>query len=74
MRGARGVERHLWGAAPSGRTGRQAASNYFGTYRKYMRKFGVLIQFCLADLIRDVKFLATLPDKKQKAYGQRVNR
>jgi transposase len=46
--------------------------DYFGAYRKYMRKFGVLAQFCLAHLIRDVKFLTTLPDKKQKAYGQRV--
>ncbi len=46
--------------------------DYFGAYRKYMRKFGVLIQFCLAHLIRDVKFLATLPDKKQQAYGRRV--
>jgi transposase len=46
--------------------------DYFGAYRKYMRKFGVLIQFCLAHLIRDVKFLTTLPDKKQKAYGKRV--
>ncbi|MEA1938596.1 MAG: IS66 family transposase [Pseudomonadota bacterium] len=46
--------------------------DYFGAYRKYMRKFGVLIQFCLAHLIRDVKFLATLPDKKQQGYGKRV--
>jgi transposase len=46
--------------------------DYFGAYRKYMRKFGVLVQFCLAHLIRDVKFLTTLPDKKQQAYGKRV--
>ncbi len=46
--------------------------DYFGAYRKYMRKFDVLVQFCLAHLIRDVKFLTTLPDKKQKAYGKRV--
>ena len=46
--------------------------DYFGAYRKYMRKFDVLVQFCLAHLIRDVKFLTTLPDKKQKAYGERV--
>ncbi len=46
--------------------------DYFGAYRKYMRKFGVLIQFCMAHLIRDVKFLTTLPDKKQKAYGERL--
>jgi transposase len=46
--------------------------DYFGAYRKYMRKFDVLVQFCLAHLIRDVKFLATLPGKKQKAYGERI--
>jgi transposase len=46
--------------------------DYFGAYRKYMREFGVLIQFCMAHLIRDVKFLTTLPDKKQKAYGERL--
>ena len=46
--------------------------DYFGAYRKYMRKFGVLVQFYLAHLIRDVKFLTTLPDKKQQAYGKRV--
>ena len=46
--------------------------DYFGAYRKYMRNFGVLVQFCLAHLIRDVKFLTTLPDKKQQAYGKRV--
>jgi len=46
--------------------------DYFGAYRKYMRKFDVLVQFCLAHLIRDVKFLTTLPDKKQRAYGKRV--
>ena len=28
------------------------ACDYFGAYRKYMRKFDVLVQFCLAHLIR----------------------
>jgi transposase len=46
--------------------------DYFSAYRKYMREFGVLVQFCLAHLVRDVKFLTTLPDKKQQAYGKRV--
>jgi len=46
--------------------------DYFGAYRTYMREFGVLVQFCLAHLIREVKFLTTLPDKKQQAYGKRV--
>ena len=31
--------------------------DYFSAYRRYMREFGVMLQFCLAHLIRDVKFL-----------------
>ena len=48
--------------------------DYFGAYRKYMREFGALVQFCMAHLIRDVKFLITLADKKQQAYGRRVRK
>ena len=32
----------------------------------------VSLQFCLAHLIRDVKFLAEHPDPKNRAYGQRL--
>jgi len=46
--------------------------DYFGAYRKYMREFGVLVQFCLAHLIRDVKFLMTLPGREEQSYGKRV--
>lgn len=46
--------------------------DYFGAYRKFMRKFDVLIQFCLAHLIRDVKFLMTLPNRRDRNYGERV--
>jgi transposase len=46
--------------------------DYFGAYRKYMREFDVLVQFCLAHLIRDVKFLLTLPRREDQAYGRRV--
>jgi transposase len=46
--------------------------DYFSAYRKYMRKFDVLVQFCMAHLIRDVKFLLTLPSHEDQAYGQRV--
>ena len=46
--------------------------DYFSAYRKYMKDFDVAVQFCLAHLIRDVKFLTTLPDKVTAAYGQRV--
>lgn len=44
----------------------------FSAYRRYMRECGVTLQFCLAHLIRDVKFLTTLVDKKQVAYGERL--
>jgi transposase len=46
--------------------------DYFGAYRKYMREFDVLVQFCLAHLIRDVKFLLTLSGREDQAYGRRV--
>jgi transposase len=44
----------------------------FSAYRRYMRECGVVVQFCLAHLIRDVKFLTTLPDKAQSGYGERL--
>jgi transposase len=44
----------------------------FSAYRRCMREFGVTLQFCLAQLIRDVKFLMTLPGKKDQAYGTRL--
>jgi transposase len=46
--------------------------DYFSAYRRYHLEFGVLIQFCLAHLIRDVKFLATLPDARDRAYGEKL--
>jgi transposase len=46
--------------------------DHFSAYRRYMRECGVAIQFCLAHLIRDVKFLMTLPDNREQAYGQRL--
>jgi transposase len=46
--------------------------DYFSAYRKYMKDFGVAVQFCLAHLIRDVKFLTTLPDRVTRAYGERL--
>jgi transposase len=44
----------------------------FSAYRRYLREFGVTLQFCLAHLIRDVKFLTTLPDARDRAYGERL--
>jgi transposase len=46
--------------------------DYFSAYRKYMKDCGVLVQFCLAHLIRDVKYLLTVPDRATRNYGERV--
>jgi transposase len=47
-------------------------ADYFSAYRKYMKDCDVRIQFCMAHLIRDVKYLTTLTDKVTRNYGQRV--
>ena len=44
----------------------------FSAYRRYMRECGVVVQFCLAHLVRDVKFLTTLPGKAESGYGERL--
>lgn len=47
--------------------------DYFSAYRKYMRlNENVLVQFCLAHFIRDVKFLVSHPNKQNRAYGEGV--
>jgi transposase len=46
--------------------------DYFSAYRKYMKDFDILIQFCIAHLIRELKYLAGLPDKATADYGQKL--
>src|SRR4051794_445240 len=46
--------------------------DYFSAYRRYHREFGAALQFCLAHLIRDVKYLTTLPDARDRTYGERL--
>jgi transposase len=46
--------------------------DYFSAYRRYMRECGVLVQFCLAHLIREIRYLTTLPDAEERAYGERL--
>jgi len=46
--------------------------DYFSAYRKYMKDFNVSIQFCIAHLIRDIRFLTTLKDAETKAYGKKL--
>lgn len=44
--------------------------DYFSAYRKYMKDFNITIQFCIAHLIRDIKYLTSLSDKETKKYGE----
>ena len=44
--------------------------DYFSAYRKYMKDFGVAVQFCLAHLIRDVKFLVEHSNAANRRYGR----
>lgn len=46
--------------------------DYFSAYRKYMGECSVQLQFCLAHLLRDVRFLTQHPHSRTRAYGQRV--
>lgn len=47
--------------------------DFFSSYRSYMRQFNVVVQFCLAHLIRDVKYLTTLPGVDEVIYGVRLS-
>lgn len=48
--------------------------DYFSAYRKYMKDADVLVQFCLAHLIRDIRYLTTLRSPATVAYGERLLR
>lgn len=48
--------------------------DYFSAYRKYMKDADVLVQFCLAHLIRDIRYLTTLRASSTVAYGERLLR
>jgi transposase len=41
--------------------------DYFSAYRRSLRECNAVVPFCLAHLIRDVKFLTTLPDARDRA-------
>lgn len=68
MRRSSGVLLDVLGAEFDGVLG----CDYFGAYRRYMRECTIVVQFCLAHFIRDVKFLMTLPDARDRAYGKRL--
>jgi len=62
------VLRQMLGAEFAGVIG----ADYFSAYRKYMGECHVLVQFCLAHLIREVKYLTTLPDPATQKYDSPV--
>jgi transposase len=43
--------------------------DFFSAYRRYMREFSARLQFCLAHLIRDVKYLQTVSDWRDQCFG-----
>lgn len=46
--------------------------DYFSAYRKYMKDFDIIVQFCIAHLIRDIKYLCTYPCEKTREYGHKL--
>src|SRR5262249_4541119 len=66
--GRGGVVLGVWGGGCGGVLG----CGCFSASRRYMRECDVVVQFCLAHLIRDVKFLTTLPGKQDRGYGERL--
>ena len=46
--------------------------DYFSVYRKYMKDCDITVQFCLAHLIRDIKFLVDFPDPATQSYGRKL--
>ncbi|MCX5647473.1 MAG: IS66 family transposase, partial [Phycisphaerae bacterium] len=47
-------------------------SDYFSAYRKYRADCGVLVQFCWAHWIRDIRFLAEHTDPSLAGWGQKL--
>jgi len=46
--------------------------DYFSAYRKYMKNSSAVMQFCLAHLIRDLKFLAEQNDRVTRNWAARM--
>jgi transposase len=46
--------------------------DYFSAYRKYMAESGATVQFCMAHLIRDVRFLAEQTNKSVARWGEQL--
>ena len=46
--------------------------DYHSSYRKFMKDSSAIMQFCLAHLIRDVKFLSEQTDKVTRNWAERM--
>lgn len=46
--------------------------DYYSSYHKYMKDFSITVQFCVAHLIREIKYLTGLKDAETKAYGRKL--
>lgn len=62
------VLRHMLGEAFGGVIG----CDYFSAYRKYMGDSDVTVQFCMAHLIREVRFLAEQSNKSVSRWGEKL--
>ena len=47
-------------------------SDYYSAYRKYMKDCGVLIQYCMAHLIREIRFLAEHSEMILSRWGKKL--
>ncbi len=68
IRPSRGAEvlEDILGADYAGLLG----ADFWGAYRKYARQCGVRIQYCLAHLVREVKYLCEFPQACVQRYGR----
>lgn len=46
--------------------------DYHSAYRKFLNDLGAAMQFCWSHLIRDVKYLVTLPDAVTRRFGDKL--
>lgn len=46
--------------------------DYFSAYHKYMADSGATVQFCMARLIRDIRFLAEQTNKSLAGWGEKL--
>jgi transposase len=46
--------------------------DYFSAYHKYMADSGATVQFCMAHLIRDIRFLAEQTNKSVARWGEKL--